>query len=202
MPQIAVKVSESIFAKLKRLAHQGRTTYADIIERALSDYEPDTSEHASHGASEIHGDLQALIESALQPVLERLAMLESMGIVKHPHPASITVEIAQNAPEIAVESAIKVLPGAMENEAVPIPPSILSNTHQGDEPRAFAELPESDKQHWRGVMLDWQRADLSNPAISKRLWDEQRIGQHSFGKLAPLDRNRTKTEIDRAKGVK
>jgi hypothetical protein len=68
MPQIAVKVSDGVYAKLKRLAHQGQTNYATIVEAALSAYEPDASHGASHGASEIH----LLIESALQPVLARL----------------------------------------------------------------------------------------------------------------------------------
>jgi hypothetical protein len=104
MPQIAVKISEPIFAKLKRLAHQGQTNYASIVEAALSAYEPGASEHASHGATEIHSDIQALIQSALAPVLERLAMLESLGLVKHPHPTSITVEIAQDAPESALDA--------------------------------------------------------------------------------------------------
>lgn len=113
MPQVAFKISEPIFAKLKRLAHQQHANYATIVEAALSAYEPDTSEPASHGASEIHGDLQALIESALQPVLERLAMLESLGLVKQQHPSGLTVQISpQNAPEIAV-AALKV-------EATPI----------------------------------------------------------------------------------
>ena len=87
-------------AKLKRLAHQGQTNYATIVEAALSAYEPGASEHASHSASEIH----LLIESALEPVLERLAMLESLGLVKHPHPTSITVEISQDAPESALDA--------------------------------------------------------------------------------------------------
>ena len=100
MPQIAVKISEPIFAKLKRLAHQGQTNYATIVEAALSAYEPGASEHASHSASEIH----LLIESALQPVLARLEMLESLGLVKHPHPTRITVEIAQDAPESALDA--------------------------------------------------------------------------------------------------
>ncbi len=99
MPQIAVKISEPIFAKLKLLAHQERTTYAVIIERALLAYEPGASE-----ASESSEEIKTLINSALQPVLERLEMLESLGLVKHPHPTSITVEIAQDAPEPALDA--------------------------------------------------------------------------------------------------
>ena len=133
MPQIAVKISEPIFAKLKRLAHQGQTNYATIVEAALSAYEPSTSE-ASESSEEIH----LLIESALEPVLARLEMLESMGIFKHQHLSGVTAQISlHNAPEIAVaasgipevgsaekgaeiglESAIEALP---EEEAAPFP---------------------------------------------------------------------------------
>jgi hypothetical protein len=114
MPQIAVKISESIFAKLKRLAHQQQATYADIIEKALSAYEPGASEHASHGASEI----QALIESALEPVLERLAMLENMGIVKHQHLSGVTVHVTpQNAPESALDA--QPIPKGADNQGTP-----------------------------------------------------------------------------------
>lgn len=99
MPQIAVKLSSDCFSRLKRLAWQGETTYAKIIESALAAYQPEASP-----VSETN-KLRELIDAAMQPVLARLAMLESMGLVKHPHhPTSISVQVAQEAPEMAIEA--------------------------------------------------------------------------------------------------
>jgi hypothetical protein len=142
VPQIAVKVSDGVYAKLKRLAHQGQTNYATIVEAALSAYEPVASE-----ASESSEEIKTLIDAALQPVLERLATLEKMGIVKHQHLSGVTAQISlHNAPEIAVaasgipeagsaeegaeiglESAVEALPGRVEKEAS-TSPSILPNS--------------------------------------------------------------------------
>ena len=111
MPQIAVKISEPIFAKLKRLAHQGQTNYATIVESALSAYEPGASEPASDDSSEI----RLLIESALQPVLARLEMLESLGFVKHSHPSSITVEIKPQEADLSASETQPISePGSAE----------------------------------------------------------------------------------------
>ena len=194
MPQIAVKISEPIFAKLKRLAHQGQTNYATIVEAALSAYEPGASEHASHGASEIH----LLIESALAPVLERLEMLESLGLVKHPHPSSITVEIAQNAPEsalyaqpiaepqcdaespkIAVSAAVDVI----GREAAEASSSILSENepHQGKKSvkEVIADLVQSGMRSQAAIAQALNQAgyrtqkgtefERSNPQIKAAL---------------------------------
>ncbi len=74
MPQIAVKLSSSSFSRLKRLAWQGETTYANIIESALATYQPETSQLAPT----IPDDLQSAIDVALAPVLSRLAAIEAM----------------------------------------------------------------------------------------------------------------------------
>lgn len=123
MPQIAVKVSESAFAKLKRLAHQQHANYATIVEAALSAYEPGASEHASHGASEIHNDLQTLIESALRPVLDRVEALERAL-------AALTGEAAIYPPEpklaeigsCAAVEALPENPAVVEKESTPSSP--------------------------------------------------------------------------------
>jgi hypothetical protein len=142
VPQIAVKISDGVYAKLKRLAHQGQTNYATIVEAALSAYEPVASE-----ASDSSEEIKTLIDAALQPVLERLATLEKMGIVKHQHLSGVTAQISlHNAPEIAVaasgipearsaekgaeiglESAVEALPGRVEKEAS-TSPSILPDS--------------------------------------------------------------------------
>ena len=175
MKQIAVKISNEAHDRLQRLAHQAKTNYATIIEAALSVYEPGASENASHSASEIH----LLIESAMEPVLERLEMLESLGLVKHPHPSSITVEIAQNAPEIAVaasgipevgsaekgaeiglESAIEALPGAMENEA-------------GDSLSILSEKePHHGKKPVKAFIADLVQSGIRSPAKIARALNE------------------------------
>jgi predicted transcriptional regulator len=220
MKQIAVKISDDAYERLQRFAHQGKTTYAVIVENAIAAYQP--SEFDSEPTSEI----QALIEAALAPVLERLATLESMGLVKPLNPEQgvvVTVDSAhQEAHQggatgqevveaVADKIAPEIAPGAavdqIEREAALSTPTAdyldVSESkpvaEETKKPIAFADLPDDQKQHWRRVMLDWQQQGMSNPKISQRLWDEQRIGQYNFGNLAPMDRNRVKIEIDRIK---
>lgn len=84
MKQIAVKISDASHARLQHLAHQGKTNYATIVENALALYQP--SELTSESTSEIHSGVSALIEAAMQPILDRLEALESMELVKPLNP--------------------------------------------------------------------------------------------------------------------
>lgn len=219
--QVLLWLSAEAKQRLERLAVAHDLTQVGVVEAALLAFEA-----APHEQRPAGDETSAQIDMALRSVIDRIEALEKAlaaltveaassyqhepeaaeigSCVAVGHNPSLLDDVGTLEADHPVISEVKESPepGGMEKEAERIPFPILPNTHQGDEPRAFAELPESDKQHWRGVMLGWQRTGLSNPAISKRLWDEQRIGQYSFGKLAPLDRNRTKTEIDRAKGVK
>lgn len=206
MPQVAVKLSELSFAKLKRLAHQRMVNYATIVEAALTAYQPETST-ASEQASLIPNNQQDVIHA----VLTRLETLETQLAAMQAGTAqnrAVGVAVGQGivgqpqdqeAAEIAVEAGLSesVIGDSMERESGEPETtsfSILSS------PRAFADLSEPEKQRWRRVMLDWQNSGLSNPKISKKLWEEQRLGQYTAGKLAALDRNRVKVEIDRVKG--
>ena len=74
MKQIAIKISDAAHERLQRLAHQGKTTYAVIIENALKAHH---FSETSASTSEIH-DVQALINAAIAPVLERLEAIESV----------------------------------------------------------------------------------------------------------------------------
>ena len=175
MPQIAVKISEPIFAKLKRLAHQGQTNYATIVEAALSAYEPGASE-----ASESGEEIKTLIDAALQPVLERLATLEKMGIFKHQNLSGVTVHVTpQNAPEsaldaqplpegadnqgtpkIAVEAITEALTGAMENEA-------------GDSLSILSEKePHHGKKPVKAFIADLVQSGIRSPAKIARALNE------------------------------
>jgi hypothetical protein len=195
MPQIAVKISDASFSRLKRLAHQGGVSYASVIESALTAY-PGTSA-TSETASLIPGDAQTLIEQALAPVLSRLATLETgwTGTAPEaPHgPQDDEPESDysqdESGPETGAEAGLTAAQDDNETSSS-IPPKA---------PRAFADLPDEEKPHWRKLMLSWQGLGLSNAKIGERLWEEQKIGQWSFGKLARMDRNRVKVEIDRIK---
>lgn len=98
MKQIAVKISDQAHDRLQRLAHKQHTNYAMIIEAALSAYEPSAS-----CSSEASNEIQMLIDTALQPVLERLAILESPGLVS-----------PYNAPESAVVAEEGLAEGGAE----------------------------------------------------------------------------------------
>jgi hypothetical protein len=140
MPQVNAKLSESTFTLLKHLAHQQQATYAVIIERALLAYEPGASHGAIHGAS----DIQALIESALAPVLERLEMLESLGLVKHQHLSGVTVHVTpQDAPEPALDA--QAIPEPQSDEESPkIAVSAAVDVIEGEAAEASSSiLPDS-----------------------------------------------------------
>jgi hypothetical protein len=197
MPQVAVKISEASFTRLKRLAQQGGVSYASVIESALTAYHPATS--ATSETASLIPDVQALLDQALAPVIARLAALEAgwAGTAPEaPHgpqygePES-EPPLDAEAPEIAAQNDLSAAP--MENDNEP------SSSIPSQAPRAFAELSKEEKQQWGELMLSWQGSGMSNAKIGKRLWDEQKIGQWSFGKLAPMDRNRVKVEIDRIK---
>ena len=68
MPQIAVKISEPIFAKLKRLARHGLVTYAEVVESALVAYQPENMP--------VPDDLTETINAALQPLQDELTTLK------------------------------------------------------------------------------------------------------------------------------
>lgn len=172
MPQVAVKISESIFAKLKRLARHQGVPYSVIIESALSAYEPATSEHASHSASEIHGDLQALIESALRSVIDRVEALEqalatltveatpvyqpepevpeiASCAVTEPLPEPGIVDAAETADDDVGDMVESVEEGdLMEKEAVLTPPSILSKPIQQPLPSIEVAIKELGRQDY------------------------------------------------------
>lgn len=200
MPQVAVKISDAHFAQLKRLAHQRMVNYATIIEAALSAYQPETSAN-SELASLIPHDVISSVLTRLEAIETQLADMQAETAQNR----AVSDVAAQGIPkahldkktlEIGLEAGL-MASGDMEGEngePETASSSILSK------PRAFADMPEQDKQHWRRVMLDWQKSGMSNPKISQKLWDEQRLGQYTAGKLVAMDRNRVKVEIDRIKG--
>lgn len=210
MKQIAVKISDAAHERLQRLAHQGRTTYAVIVENALTAYQP--SEFDSEPTSEI----QALIEAALAPVLERLATLESLGLVKPLNPEHgvvVTVESAHQeahqgaakgqevieavADKIATELAPGAAVDAIEREAsLSIPPDSEPSQVENKNPIAFADLPNDQKLHWRRVMQEWRNNEsLSFEDVGKRLWERERIGMYSAGQLILLNKDRVRKEL-------
>jgi hypothetical protein len=170
VPQIAVKISDGIYAKLKRLAHQGQTNYATIIEAALSVYEPGASE-----ASESSEEIKTLIDAALQPVLERLATLEKMGIVKHQHLSGVTVHVTpQNAPELALDA--QPLPEGADNQGTPgIAVSAAVDVIEREAVEAFSSiLPEKEPRQGKKSVKEFiaslvQGGERSPSAIARAL---------------------------------
>lgn len=120
MKQIAVKISDQSHDRLQRLAHQGKTNYATIVEAAIMAYQPLTSEtiYTNH-------DLKSLIEAALGPVLARVAALESMGLVKPLNPENsvmVSVEASHQSGDLGASESQGIVEAVADRIAAEIAP--------------------------------------------------------------------------------
>ena len=119
MKQIAVKISDQAHDRLQRLAHQGKVNYATIVESAIMQYPSSTSETSETSKT----DWQGLIDAALVPVLERLAALESVGLVKPLSPEQgivVTVESAHQGGDLGASEGQAVVEVGLAGKAAEI----------------------------------------------------------------------------------
>jgi len=120
MRQIATKISDAAHDRLQRLAHQNKTNFATIIEQAIMAYQPLTSE-----TIDTSNDLQSLIEAALEPVLARVAALESLGLVKPlspEHGVVVSVEASHQGGDLSADDhagVVEVVADRIASEIAP-----------------------------------------------------------------------------------
>lgn len=169
---INAKVSSAAADRLKKLSVRRGQSYGEVLNALLLEVPIE----------------QAEWEQPLNDVLSRIAALETQ--ISALLSGSATIADTESLPAVAAVVKLDTVESVHQE----------AHQDQDKQPVAFADLTDSEKHYWRGVMLDWQQKGIKNPQIGRQLWNEQRIGQYHFGRLEAMDRNRVKVEIDRVKG--